>query len=106
MRKEIPLATSLPNGIYTIQDNGVRCFIPPCFSWNVFDTNGQLIAQVSDIDFSFSTAKADPEELQACLSNEGLKVRGYTVPGVESDGVRQAIKFIVESLENIHRQRK
>jgi hypothetical protein len=106
MKKDVPLATSLPNGIYTIQDNGLRCFVPPCFSWNVFDTNNKLIAQVSDIDFSFLQSTFDLEGLQVCLVNKGLKVRGYTVSGVESDGVRQAIKFIVESLENSHRQRK
>jgi hypothetical protein len=99
MKKDVPLATSLPNGIYTIQDNGLRCFVPPCFSWNVLNTNGQLIAQVSDVDLSHLQTTSDIQELQACLTNEGLHVRGYTVPLVESDGVRQAIKFIVESLE-------
>lgn len=100
MKKDASLVTSLPNGIYTIQDNGMRCFVPPCFSWDVFDTNGRLIAQVSDIDLSLFKTKIDLEKLQASLANEGLKVRGYTVPGVESDGVNRSLKFIVESLEN------
>jgi hypothetical protein len=99
MKKDVPLSTSLSNGIYTIQDNGLRCFVPPCFSWNVLDTNGQLIAQVSDVDFSHLQSTSDIQDLQVCLTNEGLHVRGYTVPLIESDGVRQAIKFIVESLE-------
>jgi hypothetical protein len=99
MKQNVPLATSLPIGTYTIQDNGLRCFVPPCFSWNVLNTNGQLIAQVSDVDFSHLQSTSDIQELQECLINEGLYVRGYTVPLVESDGVRQAIKFIVESLE-------
>jgi hypothetical protein len=99
MKEEVHLAISLPNGIYTLQDNGLRCFLPPCFSWNVLDSNGQLIAQVSDIDFSYLKRSSDIQDLQVSLANQGLHVRGYTVPLSENDGVRQAVKFVVESLE-------
>jgi hypothetical protein len=106
MKKDVPPTTSLPQGIYTLQDNGLRCFVPPCFSWDVLDSNGQLIAKVSDVDFSYLQGSSDIQELQVSLANEGLRVRGYTIPLPESDGVRQAVRFIVESLEDNYRHRQ
>lgn len=65
----------------------------------MLDTSGQLIAQVSDMDFSYLQRSSDLQDLQASLANQGLHIRGYTVPLFESDGVRQAVTFVVESLE-------
>lgn len=100
MKKDAFFTTSLSQGIYTLRDNGLRCFIPPCFSWDVFDSNGQLITRVSDLDFSCLQGSSDIQELQVSLANEGLRVKGYAVSLTESDGVRQAVTFIVESLED------
>lgn len=104
MKKDIPLTSSLPNGTYIIHDNGLRCFVPPCFSWDVSDLNGRLVAKVSDIDFA--RVSADSDEMKACLSSEGLTVSGYTIPGNESDGVRQAIIFVVQRVEKSYLLRK
>jgi hypothetical protein len=106
MKKDLPLATSLPDGTYTLQDNGLRCFIPPCFSWDVLDSTGQLIATVSDLDFSSLQGSSDIQELQIPLANEGLHVRGYAMPLSESSGARPAIKFVVESIEGDYREHK
>ena len=101
MKKDAPVTTSVPNGIYTLRDNGLRCFVSPCFSWDVLNSNSQLIATVSDIDFSSLQDSSNIQELQLLLAGKGLRVRGYTIPLAESDGVRQAVRFVVEGLECI-----
>lgn len=103
IKKNVPF-TSLPHGIYTLKDNGLRCFVSPCFSWDVLNNNGQLIAKVSDVDFS--RLQDSSTEIEVLLVNEGLRVIGYAVPLPESDGVHQAVRFIVERLEGnyLHRQ--
>lgn len=99
MKSSLPIADMLPSEVYTIKDNGIRCFVPPCFSWNVFDVTGKLVAQVSDVVYSSAPEKGDPKLLKLCFEKNGLRVRGYTLPGPKSDGARQAIKFIVQSVE-------
>jgi hypothetical protein len=101
MTENILLKTSLPEGIYTIQDNGLRCFVPPCFSWNVLDKDGQLITTVSDIDISSLEGFFDLKIIQASLANKGLLVRGHSILLPESDGVRQAVGFVVDGLEGL-----
>jgi hypothetical protein len=93
------MTTSILKGIYTLQDNGLRCFVSPCFSWNVLDRNGQLVATVSEVDVSSLEGCADLNQIRASLANEGLLVHGHSIFLLESDGVRQAVRFVVEGLE-------
>jgi hypothetical protein len=99
MKEDAPITISIPRGIYTLQDNGLRCFVPPCFSWNVINKTGQLVATVSDVDISCLEGFSGLQQAQASLANEGLLVRGYSIPLPETDGVRQAIRFVVVELE-------
>jgi len=99
MTETISHLNSLPKGLYTIQDNGIRCFVPPCFSWNVLDHNGQLVTTVSEVDISSLGGSIDKSIIQASLVGKGLCVTGYSIPLPESNGVRQGIRFVAERLE-------
>jgi hypothetical protein len=37
----------------TFRDNGIRSFIPPCFCFDVVDSNGSIVATVSQIEVGF-----------------------------------------------------
>lgn len=88
------------NKVYLIKDNGLRCFMPPCFSWDIIDLNGELVGTVSDIDLSRVSIEIDKSRVQKKLYSLGLKVKGYTKVLKVFDGNRQGIAFIVLAIIN------
>jgi hypothetical protein len=69
--------------------------MPPCFSWDITDLNGQLLGTVSDIDISRVSMDFSKRRIENALYGQGLKVKGYTEDLKVSDENRQGMVFIV-----------
>lgn len=80
--------------VATLTDNGLRCFVPPCFQWDVIDENGIKVASVSSIKIAGDFATG--VDWQAIVSN-GLKVIGRLEEYRVENGA-DGVVFIVESL--------
>lgn len=48
-------------GPVIIRDNGLTSFVPPCFHWELISPDGQVVAEVSDLDVS--TVLENTEEI-------------------------------------------
>ncbi len=86
--------------IYIVRDNGLRCFAPPCFSWDIVDVDSQNVNIVSDLDVSklgFSAEQAD--QVMESFNKGLLKVKGYMVEyevkASEDLPPRRGIRFVV-----------
>ena len=87
-----------------IRDNGLTCFIPPCFKWDLLtaDDSGDKIATVSEINLSMLELNESRErEVKVILSRVGLHVTGYTKvvtsPEWHEDGVMLVVVNILGS---------
>jgi hypothetical protein len=47
---------------YRIVDNGKRCFVPPCYSWDVFDEQDILVETVAYILGAGGEGLTDPPQ--------------------------------------------
>ncbi len=63
--------------LYLLEDNGLRCFKPPCFSWNVTDVNTGVLTEVSRISFSDSNFAEPYEELISLCYSRPKLVEGH-----------------------------
>jgi len=64
---------------YILCDNGIRCFVTPCFSWDVCSIEtGELIESISLLDVSSEIADMTVEQFM----NKPHYVKGYITPGI------------------------
>jgi hypothetical protein len=64
--------------VYRVRDNGLRCFVPPCFSWDVVEVASGSLTTASDIDLT--PLHLDDEErakTMQLLTDGRLHVQGY-----------------------------
>ena len=59
--------------VFRIVDNGLRCFMEPCFQWDVLTAENELFAKVSKIEVSLGR-----DEL---ISLHTIVQNGYSVTG-------------------------
>ncbi len=81
---------------YILCDNGIRCFVPPCFSWDVYSIETRkLIERVSLLDISSKIAGMTMEQF---LSQPHC-VTGYIKPGevVKYTGKQHRILYIQDA---------
>jgi hypothetical protein len=78
----------------TLVDNGLRCFVSPCFQWDVVDEGGEKLASVSFIDTP--SGLAEGYDWQAIVLN-GLKVSGQ-FEDYRGEGAAAGLAFIVEKI--------
>ena len=74
----------LANSVHVI-DNGVRCFVPPCFMYDLINTENVLIATVSLIDADEQCGLKGAELLNQCVDKDML-VDGVLVEYNEEEG--------------------
>jgi len=60
---------------YRIVDNGLRCFVEPCDSWDVINRDGKKVATVSRIQSKAGVRVNDIDPNRYC----GVEVRQYQV---------------------------
>lgn len=61
---------------YIIRDNGIRCFVPPCFSWDVIAVPSCEASSASDIDLSLlGLSQEDEDKTLRWLYGGGLLVK-------------------------------
>jgi hypothetical protein len=62
---------------YILRDNGLRCFIPPCFSWEVVEIDSNIVKTVSEVDLSeLSLDNKETKKLLESLSRGEICVQG------------------------------
>lgn len=61
-----------------LRDNGIRSFIPPCFSWDLVDANGVVVLVVSKLSLEFATD--NPSVALNDIIRNQLVTKGSTVP--------------------------
>jgi hypothetical protein len=74
-----------------VVDNGLRCLVPPCYSWNLIGPDGRVIDKVASI---VSQAGARMETLEGSDVWEG-DVEDYIVEDGPNAGTR-AKRFIAK----------
>ncbi|HMN30769.1 MAG TPA: hypothetical protein PKE45_21630 [Caldilineaceae bacterium] len=86
--------------IYLVRDNGLRCFVAPCFSWDIVDGDSQKVSVASALDLSKLGLSAEQTaQVMGALTKGQLHVKGYLV-GYEvkiSDDLppSEGIRFVV-----------
>lgn len=83
-----------PPSAVTIVDNGLRCFIPPCFQWDILKEGGEKIATASKIEVSSGAKVAYDWQY---IVSESLQVIG-TIQEYRADNGAVGIAFIIERL--------
>lgn len=78
----------------TIVDNGLRCFVPPCFQWDILRESGEKIATASKVEIS-SEAKISYD--WQFIVSENLQVIGK-IQEYRADNGASGIAFIIERL--------
>jgi len=83
---------------HLLRDNGIRCFVPPCFSWDVIDPRSMTtIAVASEVDYQqLKLSEQDLADTLAALARGELILRGYLsyLPSTEPTGER-GIRFTI-----------
>lgn len=83
-----------------IKDNGLRCFIPPCFMYDLQDNHGRVIQTVSEISISQNIVgtRLTPD----AIIMEGKLVDGtlqeYTEESAEMKTL--GLRFIITEIHN------
>lgn len=91
-------------GTVTVHDNGLRCFVPPCFCWELYTSKGTLVKTVSDIVFSpeIEIGNKEKEEILTRLKNGDFAAVGsveeYFVSPVPNVSPAKGLRFIVEEV--------
>ena len=66
--------------IYLVRDNGLRCFTPPCFSWDIVELDSQRVGTASALDISMLALNPEQaNQVMAALAKGQCRVKGYTV---------------------------
>lgn len=66
--------------IYSIRDNGLRCFISPCFSWDIVDVEARSVYTASALDVSKLGLSTEQEkQVITSLTKGQFNVAGYMV---------------------------
>lgn len=62
---------------YRVRHNGLTCFIPPCFCWDLFDCEWNFQETISDMDLSqLQLEETKKNEILQMLSKGELIVEG------------------------------
>jgi hypothetical protein len=94
----------MDNRLYRVRDNGLRCFVPPCFSWDVIDIESNESSTASDLDLSpLGVEGEEARQLHAALVEGEHRVRGHLQPYIvagggaipESEGMRLVVTEVV-----------
>ena len=91
-----------PSRVFSVRDNGLRCFVPPCFSWNLVDIETGEVFTVSELNFEkLTTNNSEVEEIASNLSSGRFNARGhmeaYTVSKPEQCKGRRLVVTGIES---------
>lgn len=86
--------------IYLVRDNGLRCFEPPCFSWDIVDVDSQNVSVVSALDISkLGLSVEQANKIMESLTRGQLNVKGdmvdYEVRISDDLPPRKGIRFVV-----------
>jgi hypothetical protein len=81
---------------YILRDNGLRCFIPPCFSWEVVEVDSNLVKTVSEVDLSELFLESnEAKKLLESLSKGELYVQGRLSAIRNLEWFNEGIRFSV-----------
>jgi hypothetical protein len=87
---------------YRVRHNGLTCFIPPCFCWDLFDFEWRFQETISDIDLSqLQLEEMKKDEIIQMLAKGELIVEGtinhQPVPPKNLEGKILVIQNIIQS---------
>ena len=87
-------------------DNGVRCFLPPCFNFELRGSSGDLLTIVSEVVLVLDAAQAAKRDFDAIdyMSINGLVAVGRVVE-YDAGGTAKTVgrRFEVTRLEPLQR---
>ena len=88
---------------FIVKDNGLRCFVPPCFSWDLVEMDSENRMTVSDVEFRGNEFEStDQAKLLHELCEGRLAAKGYveeytlSVPEI-AKGIRLVIVDVEET---------
>jgi hypothetical protein len=82
-----------------IQFNGITCFIPPCFCWDLIDKNGARITTVSSIDLTrLDLSAEESKKTLTLIENGNITVEGHVYDVKEGPKNQNGKSFIVTKL--------
>lgn len=82
-----------------IVDNGVRCFVPPCFMYDLINKENTLVAMASLIDSEDQVDLNKSALVQQCVDKSVL-VDGVLVEYTEQEGgpPSKGVKFVIHRI--------
>jgi hypothetical protein len=88
---------------YLLRDNGLRCFVPPCFSWDVVELTTGTLTTASDVELDAVVGEgAEGEQLQQRLAEGPHHVKGHFVPyqvgGSGAIPAAEGVRFVVTQM--------
>ena len=91
----------MESSVFLLKNNGLKSFIPPCFSWELYSEDGLcLIETVSELDLSLLNLNNKEElELYQQMYKGNLLVKGYTNKiGIYTPSQAEGIRFTIEEI--------
>lgn len=83
----------------TLRDNGLRCFVPPCFMYDLIKGDGRIVATVSFVE-SYSALGVEVQDIIERSSLQDTRVSGFVSEYTENVGGAniKGLKFTITKM--------